>query len=212
MSETGDLVRLDVSELPARLTAGTVLLVIETSEPPVASPSLHVLDKYTGPEDAGIIVTTTDSADRTVDTVTALAGDDPTPALGVVDTVSRGQYLTAFHRPIPTVFTPTPADLARVGVAIDNLAAQLSPPGATHLVVRSATSFFGEDDPSTVLRGIERTFGAWPEEGIVVLGADYTVVDEQTLGDLTALADGVVRVAVTEAGEYRLRYHGQSSQ
>lgn len=212
MSESGEFVRSDASDLPTELAPGSVVLVIEPAKPAVVSPCLQLLAEYAAPEDVGIVVTTTDGADRTAETVSALAGTGSTPRLGVVDTVSLGQNVTAFHRDVPTVFTPGPADLARVGVAIDNLAAQVSSDEATHLVVRSVTSFFGEEDGSTVVRGIERTFGRWTEDGIAVLGADFTAVDQETMQALEELADAVVRVGVTESGAYRLRYRDRSSR
>lgn len=212
MGEGDEFVRPDASDLPTDLAPGSVVLVIEPAEPAVVSPCLQLLDEYATPEDVGIVVTTTDGADRTAGTVSALATDGATPHLGVVDTVSLGQNVTAFHRAVPTVFTPEPADLARVGVAIDNLSAQLPPAGASHLVVRSVTSFFGSDDGSTVLRGIERTFETWTDDGVTVLGADFTDVDEATLAALSELADAVVRVEVTGAGDHRLRYLEQPSR
>lgn len=212
MSERGEVVQSDASDLPPELEPGSVVLVVEPAKPDVVSPCLQLLDEYADPKDAAVVVTTTDSADRTAETVSALAGDDSTPQLGIVDTVSVGQNVTVFHRDVPTVFTPGPADLARVAVAINNLAAQLSTAGGTHLVVRSVTSFFGDEDGSTVLPGIERTFGQWTDDGIVVLGADFTAVDPETMQALEGLADAVVRVAVTESGAYRLRYSDRSSQ
>jgi hypothetical protein len=74
------------------------------------------------------------------------------------------------------------------------------------------TSVFGEGDASTVVRGIERTFGQWADGGIVVLGADFTTVDQETMQALEDLADAVVRVAVTESGEHELRYRGRASR
>lgn len=212
MSERGEPVHADPSDLPTDLPSGSVVLVIEPATRAVVSPCLQALEEYATPEDVGIVVTTTDGADRTVETASSVAGGGSPPRLGVVDTVSRGQNLTAFQREVPTVFTPGPADLARVGVAIDNLAAQLPSDGATHLVVRSVTSFFGEGDGSTVVGGIERTFGRWTDDGIVVMGADFTAVDGETMLALEDLADAVVRVAVTGTGEYQLRYHGRSSR
>lgn len=208
MSESGDAGRPDESDLPGTIAPGSVLLVTGPAPPSEDGLDLQVLRRYAGLEDAGIVVTTASGVDATVAAYSALAGDDSSAQLGVVDTVSRGQNLTAFHRDVPAIFTPGPADLARVSVAIDNLDAQLSTTGVSHLVVRSVASFFEKEDASTVVRGFERTFGNWSENGLVVLGVDFTAVDESTMDALTDLADGIVRLAPSESGQFRLEYQG----
>lgn len=212
MSDVENSARPDESGLPETVAPGSVLLVTGPVPPAENGLCLQLLDRYAAPVDVGIVVTTTTGVDETVTEYASIAGDGSSPQLGVVDTVSRGQNLTAFHRDVPTVFTPGPADLARVAVAIDNLEAQLSSSGVAHLVVRSVTSFFEDDDSTSVTRGIERTFGHWSEEGLVVLGVDFTAVETDTMAALTNLADAVVRVAVTDSGGHRLEYRGTSSQ
>lgn len=211
MIETGGTARPDASDLPETVAPGSVVLVEGPVAPAEDGLCLQVLNRYAAPGDVGIVVTTEAGAEATIADHASIAGEEPTAPIGIVDTVSRGQNITAFHQEVPTVFTPGPADLARAAVAVDNLDAQLALGGASHLVVRSITPFFEGDDSSTIVPRIERTFGTWSAEGLAVLGVDFTAVDESTFAALRELVDAVVRVAVTASGDHRLEYRGTFS-
>lgn len=210
MGECEEIARPDTSDLPETVAPGTVLLVVGPDAPAEDGRCLQVLHRYADTEDVGIVVTTTAGAEETIGTNESITGETPAAPIGVVDTASMGQNVTAFHQEVPAIYAPGPADLARVSVAVDNLDAQLTSSGTSHLVVRSVTPFFEGDDSTSVVPGIERTFGTWSTEGIAVLGVDFTAVDESTLTALQELADAVVRVAVTASGDHRLEYRGAS--
>lgn len=210
MSNVETATRPDGSGLPATIAPGSLLLATGAVEPAESGLCLQLLRRYGATEDAGIVVTTTGSAEETTETYTSKTGADPRPPIGIVDTFSRGQNLTVFHGEVPTVFTPGPPDIARVSVAIENVAAQLPSASTHHLVVRSMTPFFEADTSSTITHRIERTFGNWSEDGLVVLGVDFTAMDEPVMDALTGLADGVVRLAASESGQPTLAYRGTS--
>lgn len=200
--------RLDTSALPATIAPGSLLLVTGAVEPAERGLPLQVFQRYATPRDVGIVVTTTASAEETIEAYAPASDEDARPSISIVDTVSRGQNLTAFHRDVPTVFTPGPPDPARVSVAIANLTAQSPSAAARHLVVRSLTPFFEADPSAPVVHRLERTFGRRSDEGLVVLGVDFTAIDGPTMEALTGLADGVVRLATSETGQPTVAYRG----
>lgn len=210
MDETDGNARPGASDLPETVAPGSVVLVTGPGAPADDGRCLRVLHRYAAAGDAAVVVTTEAGAEATIADDATVAGEAPAATLGVVDTVTHGQNITAFHRAVPTIYTPGPADLARVAVAVDNLDAQLASPGVSHLVVRSVTSFFAGDDPDTLVPRIGRLFGAWPDAGIAVLGVDVTAVDEPTVAALQDVADVGVRVAVTPSGDRRLEHGGLS--
>lgn len=210
MGEIEKTARPDLSDLPESVPPGSVVLVEGPVAPVENGLCLQVLHRYATPEDVGVVVTTAAGAEATIADYASITDEDSVAPIGIVDTVSQGQNITAFHREVPTVYTPGPADLARVSVAVDNLDAQLASRGGSHLVVRSVAPFFDGGDPAVVARQFDRTFGRWSEDGLLVVGTAFTAVDPATMEALTALADAVVQVAATDLNCPRLEYRPTS--
>lgn len=209
MNEPEVSARPATADLPETIAPGSVILVVGSVAPAADSFCLEVVHRYAAPEDVAVVVATTTGVDETAAEYSVVVGDEPAAALAVVDTVSRNQNVAALHRAVPTVFTSRPADLARVTVAVDTLETKCSSGGGTHIVVRSVAPFF-EDDAAAVVRGMGRTFGDRPDDGLVVLGVDFTAVDAAAMAALEDLADAVVRVTVSESGDRRLEHRGPS--
>lgn len=179
--------------LPNTLADGCTLLVACPGNPAHSAFGLQALAHRVAEDDTVVLVTTTESATRTVETYEHYASDAPDANLGVVDTASEVQSLDAVYGEVPTIFTPAPGDLERLTIALSDLTdAPLAPDTDRHLVVRSLTPILESTPTERVRTVLERITGLRTDGGVCLLGVDYTAHDRSTLDDIATSTDGVV--------------------
>lgn len=194
-----------VDDLPGRLSGGSTVLVASTTDPSQYAVGLHLLSQYGASTDTAVTVTTTESVDRTVETYDRLGSDDDRPPLGIVDTTSEQQSVSALYDETPVVFTPAPGDVERLVVALSELTEQTAPAsGERHLVVRSLTPILDAAPTPLVCRVLERITGLRSDGGLCLLGLDRSAHDGETMAAVAEQVDGVLRV--TQAGPDRLEF------
>lgn len=190
-----DTEALQVDPLPEDLGDGATVLVAVAGDPSQYAVSLRVLVAQGVTEDTALVVTTTESADRTIAVYTRLASATERPSLGIVDTTSEQQSVSALYGETPVVFTPSPGDLERLVLALSDLCDNMTPTnGARHLVIRSLTPILELSSTSRVRTVLERITGLRSESGLCLLGIDYTAHDEETMTAIADLVDGVLWV------------------
>lgn len=182
-----------VDPLPGGLASGSTVLIASAGPPSRYAVDLRALRRYGRTDDAALVVTTVESADRTVETHGRLCSGSDSPSLGVVDTTSERQSVSAPYGETPVVFTPSPGDLERLTVALSDLSETVSPAnGNRHLLVRSLTPVLETASTTRVRTVLERITGLRSGTGLCLLGPDYTAHDEETTAAVTDLVDGVL--------------------
>lgn len=195
-----------IDAFPSSL-GGTTVLIAGPVDPTEYALGLRALQRFGTPNDAAMIVTTTDSADRTLAAYDSLSTGSKRQSLALVDTTSERQYVTALYDETPVVFIPTSSDLERLVLALSELTGNRLPSNGTqHLVVRSLTPILQEAPLHRVCRVLERISGLRRGDGITALGIDYTAHDEETMNALMDLVDGVVWVTRTAEDELEFEY------
>lgn len=199
----GETVQTD--SIPESLSAGSTVLVASAGDPSQHAVGLRVLRQSGGADDTALVVTTTESADRTVETYERLPPAGERTSLGIVDTTSEHQSVSALYGETPAVFTPSPGDLERLVMALSEISGSTPPSnGARHLVFRSLTPILETTSTDRVCRVLERTMGLQSPAGLCLFGLDYTAHDEETMARVTELVDGVLWV--TRSSEDRLEF------
>lgn len=181
--------------LPEGLRDGGTVLVATAGDPVRNATCLRVLSGYGTAADTAFVVTTTESADRTIETYGQLGDGADRPSLGLVDTTSEDQSVSALYGETPVVFTPSPGDLERLVIGLSELA-DTTPPatGERHLVVRSLTPILEATVPARVCTVLDRITGLRSEAGLCLVGLDYTAHDEGTMRAVADHVDGVLWV------------------
>ncbi|MEF8841281.1 MAG: hypothetical protein V5A62_06590 [Haloarculaceae archaeon] len=206
-----DTEALRVDPLPEGLGDGSTVLVAVAGDPSRYAVSLRVLVAQGTTGDTGLVVTTTESADRTIAVYTSLESETEWPSIGIVDTTSEQQFLSALYGETPVVFTPSPGDLERLVLALSDLCDNTMPTsGARHLLVRSLTPILDTSPTSRVGAVIERISGLRSESGLCLLGIDYTAHDQETMTAIADLVDGVLWV--THPSSDRLAFDYQPTR
>ena len=196
---------LDADSFPDGLGPGSTLLIAGTGDPTQYAAVLRALRHYGVAGDAALVVTTTESADGTIATFESVRPQSGRPSLGIVDTTSEHQYVTAVYEETPVVFTPSSSDLERLVLAVSDLRDELRPStGTRHLAVRSLTPLLVGASTDRVCTVLDRLTGVRSGGGRCLLGLDYTAHDRETMRALTDRADGVLWVR--EAAEGRLAF------
>lgn len=212
MGENADSVvdreAVQVDPLPENLSGGSTVLVASAGDPSQYAVGLRILCAQGTAEDTAFVVTTTESADRTIEIYDSLGVDSERPSLRIVDTVSVQQSVSAVYDEIPVVFTPSASDLERLVMALSNLV-DTTPPtrGARHLVVRSLTPILAASSVDQLSTVLDRITGLRSETGLALLGIDYTAHDEETMTAIADLVDGVLWV--TQPAPDRLAFDYQ---
>lgn len=184
-----------IDGLPQQLATGATVLVASTGDPSADAVSLAILSERGDSSDSALVVTTTDSVDRTIETYEHLGSNDQKPALGVVDTASKQQSVSALYDETPVVYTSGPEDVERLIVALSELSGERPPAdGDRHLIVRSLTPLLESTSTSLVCAALERITGLRSEEGLCLLGFDYTAHADETMAAVTEHVDGVLWV------------------
>lgn len=201
---------LQVDPLPERLNGGSTVLVASPGVPSQFAVGLRILHTEGAAADTALVVTTTESADRTIAVYDGLDGESDRPSLGLVDTTSEQQSVSAIYGETPVVFTPSPGDLERLVLALSDLTATPNPAGAArHLVIRSLTPIIAASSTTRVRTVLQRITGLRSESGLCLIGIDYTAHDEETMTAVADLVDGVLWV--TQSASDRLTFEFRSS-
>lgn len=184
---------------PDAIAPGSTLLVAGAEDPTTHHLGLRALQHYGSDDDEGIVVTTADSADETIDAYESIALDQPHPALAVLDTTSEQQSLTALYEETPVVFTPAPGDLERLVIGLSELTGRRRQgTGERHLLVRSLTPILETTTTDRVCTVLDRISGL--PTGYCVLGIEYTAHDEATMAAVRDRVDVVLWVASDSDG------------
>lgn len=183
---------LDGDGLPETLASGQTLLVACPDAPAPYAVDLRALCTYGSADDTSLVVTTTESAERTIETYERLCPAADRGSLKLVDTTSE-QYLTAVYDETPVICTPSPDDLERLVIGLSDLTEENPPAGSSrHLVVRSLTPLLESTSTDRVCTVLDRITGLRSEDGFCFLGIDYTAHDRATLNAVSEQVDGVL--------------------
>lgn len=196
---------------PDDLSEGGSVLVASAGDPTRYAVDLHALCECGSGDDTAFVVTTTRSADTTLETYGRACPDGIRPRLRLVDTTARQPSVPSLYGEAATVFIPSPGDLERLVIALSDLS-EATPPsdGARHLVMRSLTPILQEAPVDRVCTVLERVTGLRASAGVCLLGIDYTAHDEATLRSLAEQVDGILWVA--ESGETALEFDYLSTE
>lgn len=202
---------LQVDALPDGLGGGSTVLVASAGDPSRYAVGLRILATHGTAEDTAFVVTTTESAGQTIETYEALGAKAALPSLGIVDTTSEHQSVSALYGETPVVFTPSSGDLERLVMALSDLSGNTSPSnGARHLIVRSLTPILQSASTARVRTVLARITGLRSETGLCLIGLDYTAHDEETMTAVVEHVDGVLWV--TQPSPDRLAFEYQSTR
>lgn len=183
-----------IPPFPAAVSGGSTVLVAGTVDPSSYALGLRMLCQYGDAAHAGLVVTSTETADETIARYESVCPDDA-PSIGLVDTRSERQYLSSLYGPTPTVYTPSTADLERIVIALAELSETAVPPtDSRHLVVRSVTPLLEHASADRVCHVLQRISGLRTSDGIGYIGIDYTEHGQETVEALAQQVDGIVWV------------------
>lgn len=184
---------VQIDTFPDGLSPGATVLIAGTIVPTTYAIGLRALCRYGHTADTAIVVTTTESADQTLDTYETICAESDCPSLGLVDTISKQQYVTAPYSDVPVASIPSPSDLERLVLALSELTDDRQPSNGTrHLVVRSLTPLLKRSSTTRVCTVLERISGLRAGTGCCLLGLDYTAHDDETIAALIEQVDGVL--------------------
>jgi hypothetical protein len=196
--------------IPESLTSGASVLVATAGDPTEFAVSLRLLGTQVTARDAAIVVTTTESAEQTIEQYKNRIPERDRPSLGIVDTTSQ-QSISALSSDSPIVFTPSPGDLERLVVGSSEISENIAPTaGVRHLVIRSLTPILDVVSADHLKTVLDRVVGIRSEAGISIFGIDYTAHDTETVTAIADRFDGVLWV--TELSDTTLSFNYQSGQ
>lgn len=183
---------VQVDPLPDAFARGTTVLLAGAGDPARYALALRALRRRGTAAEPALVVTTTESAEATLDAYAAL--QDGGPSLALADAASSEQYVTARYDETPTAFVPSPGDLERLVVSLSELSGTRPPAGGTrHFAVRSLTPVLRSAPTGRVCTVLERITGLRSGSGVGVFGVDYTAHDENTIAALSDRVDAVLR-------------------
>ncbi|MFC4407933.1 DUF7504 family protein [Haloarchaeobius iranensis] len=210
-NSTVEIEALLVDPLPESLSGGSTVLVATTGDPSQHAVCLRILCAQGTEEDTAFVVTTRESANRTIAVYNCLGGETGQPSISIVDTVSEQQSISALYGETHVVFTPSPGDLERLVMALSDLSDSSVPSNrAHHLLIRSLTPVLKATSATHVGTVLERITGLRSESGLCLLGIDYTAHDEETMAAIAPLVDGVLWV--TQPSPDRLAFDYQPTR
>lgn len=198
---------MQIDSLPASLSSGSTVLVASAIDPSQYGVGLHLLATHGTGADTALVVTTTAGVAQTIESYENFAGETEQPSLGIVDMTSKQQSVSALYGEIPVVFTPSPSDLERLVVAFSELSRDTAPAnGERHLVVRSLTPVLSAVPTPRVCTVLERITGLRSQQGLCLLGLDYTAHDEETIASVADHVDGVLWVTHPSSNQLEFDY------
>lgn len=207
---SGEEVSMQVDSLPQSLGDGLSVLVACPDTPTHQDVCLRLLSHFGTAEDRALVVTTTVSADQTLVAYERVSDSADRPTLGIVDTLSKQQSISAIYNETSIIYTPSPGDLERLIMALSELSSPRPPAtGSRHLVVRSLTPILNDAGTDNVRAALERITGLRSGRGLGLLGLDYTAHSEETL---TRLANHVDGVLWTKRSDHELTFEFRPSR
>lgn len=196
---------LDV--VPDGLTTGSTVLVATAGDPSRSALGLRLLARFGTRDDTAVVVTTTESAERTVETFEEFRSAANHPSIGLVDTISEQQSVSARYDANPVVYTPSPSDLERLVMALSEVAGQFAPSaGDRHLLVRSLVPLLESTSTARVCSVLDRVTGFRSETGLAIVGLDYTETDEKTMTTVAERVDGILWATQGSSESVELTY------
>lgn len=204
---------MHIDSFPESLSAGSRVLIASAGDPSQYAVDLHALRQFGQAGDTALVVTTTESADKTIETYEGLCPAVERPSLRLVDTTSERQSVSALYDETPVVFTPGPDDLERLVMALSELSGETPTSNGTHhFLVRSLTPILETAPTDRVCGILERLMGLQSQSGLCLLGLDYTAHDEETMAAVTGLVDGVLWVTEPSPGHLEFEYRPTSGR
>ncbi|WP_225335948.1 DUF7504 family protein [Halomicrobium urmianum] len=204
---SSDSQAIDVDSFPSALSGGSTVLIAGSVEPATYAVGLRALCHSGDADDTAFVVTTTESADETVATYDTVCDRSEAPSLGLVDTTSEQRNVTALYEEEPVVFVNGSSDLERIVIGLSDLSGTRSPShGARHLLVRSLTPVLeavSVDDVSTVLKRIS---GLRTDDGLTLIGVDYTAHSKDTIDALAERVDGILWTSMPSESTVQFEY------
>lgn len=198
---------IEVADLPRRLTDGATVLLAQAGDPTQKSVGLQILAAFGKSDDSAFVVSTAQSVDKTTETYEQLSPASDRSSLSVVDMTSEQQSVSAPYGDTPVVFTPDPGDIERLIIALSNLTGETPPEtGDRHLLIRSLSPILEATATSLVCTALQRISGLRSDDGLCLIGFDYTAHDDETLQALTEQVDGVLWVATSESGQIEFEF------
>lgn len=190
---------------PGDLSRGGSVLVASAGDPTRYAIGLNAFCEYGDGDDTAYVVTTTRSANTTLETYEQLCPEEERPRLRLVDTTDRKPSVPSVYGEAATIFIPSPGDLERLVIALSDLS-EATPPsdGARHLLIRSLTPILEETPVERVQTVLDRVTGLRANDGLCLLGIDYTAHDEPTVRSLAEQVDGILWI--TESDEDTLDF------
>lgn len=178
--------------IPDSIAAPATYLVTGTLDPAEHGLCLQILGRYAEPNDGALVVSTTESRTATIEQARSLCPKRPDNQFGVIDAVSRKQYISALYEAVPSVYTTTPRDLERIVLALSELTTVVRTGGSRHLVVRSLTPSLSDTNTDDVCRFLERISGVRTGSGFTFVGLDLSAHDDAVVRELLQRVDGVL--------------------
>lgn len=204
--ESSDELTIRFESLPGALETGSTVLLAGSVDPATHAVGLRILRHFAGSDDLATVVTTTESADSTVNRFEAVSPTSESPTLGLVDMVSEGKYISAFGESQPVVYVPGPADIERLVVGLSDLTTDRRPTSSSrHLLVRSFTPILERVPNDVVWSTLERIIGLRTGSGLALFGIEYTAHDQETMATLAEHVDGILWVT-EQAGTLEFEY------
>lgn len=190
---------------PDSIAAPGTYLVTGTLDPAEHGLPLRLLGRYAEPDDGVLAVSTTESASATIERARSLRPGHADGKLGVIDAVSKDQYISALYETVPSIYATTPRDLERIVMALSELTTVVRPGGSRHLVVRSLTPSLTETNTDDVCRFLDRVLGLRTGSGLTFLGLDLSAHDDAVVGELLQRMDGVLWAETHTDGSMAVR-------
>lgn len=198
---------VQVTAFPKGLPSKSTVLIAGVGEPAMSAIGLQALIQYGHAEDRGLIVTTTMSAEQTLDTYTTVRPESDRPSLALVDTTSEHQYVSAPYRDTSVVFVPSPTDLERIVMALSELTEHRpASEGSRYFLIRSLTPLLTATSTARVRTILDRITGLQTGTGRCFLGLDHTAHDESTITTLIDQVDGVLWITGSAKGSLDCKY------
>jgi KaiC/GvpD/RAD55 family RecA-like ATPase len=193
----------------AEVDPGTSLLI---AGPPMSGKrqiGLDVLAAGSAVGDGAIVVTTKDDAERILENFHSSAGDVDADAanFGVVDCVSRQQGVEELTD-ARVRYVSSPEDMTGIGIEFSELLEEFHANRGlegNRVLFHSITALLLYSNPETVFRFLHVFTGRIRSVGgLGVFVIESTVHDDQTMGTIQQLFDGVIEVTENAEPDVRL--------
>lgn len=194
---------VDFEGIPDTISDDSTICIAKPAPLTEYAVPLRITDRYTAANDCRIIVTSSVSAEETIQQQKSLT-HTAASRIGVVD-MTAGEHLESLYQENPTISIPRPGELSQLAIAVWDLHEALSTScSKTHVILRSLTPILDEEPLERVTNVLERLIRRQrSSSSLTVFSIEYTEHDEATIAAFKDLADGIVWVE--QAGDRNLR-------